>query len=106
MSSIIYCFERATLLPEHLPLAAPEPAACSLGHAPLAVSPLTSLLAYGSLVRRGGPGLPAWLDPPLAVALCQPPARRRHSMCLLSSPPPCAVPQLAVRPSALPAGAH
>lgn len=98
MSSIIYCFERATLLPEHLPLAAPEPAACSLGHAPLAVSPLTSLLAYGSPVGRGQ----AWRAGPTcrlsgagrqqgAGTACASSAPHPHALspCWPSAPLPC-----------------
>lgn len=53
LSSIIHCFDRTTLLPEHLPLATPGPSGCSNGGgaAQLAISPLTSLLAYGGPVR-------------------------------------------------------
>jgi hypothetical protein len=42
------CHDIATLLPEHLPLAAPAPANCNR---PIVISPLSSLLLYGAQAR-------------------------------------------------------
>lgn len=50
--SIAQCYEGGTLLPEFLPMAAPAPAFCASGGA-LAVSPLTSVLAYSGEASLG-----------------------------------------------------